>query len=41
MTWQARRGLSSADYQTAFDDLSARGFRLQKVNGHTAGGRTA
>ncbi|MGW1835922.1 serine hydrolase [Streptomyces sp. NPDC002067] len=41
VTWQARHGLSSADHQSAFDALVARGYRLQKINGHTAGGTTA
>ena len=36
--WQARHGLSGADYQTAFDDLFRRGYRLIKVTGAAPGG---
>lgn len=41
VNWQARHGLSAADYQSSFDALLARGFRLRKINGHTAGGQTS
>ncbi|MBL1108810.1 serine hydrolase [Streptomyces sp. 5-8] len=41
VTWQARHGLSSTEYQSAFNDLLRRGYRLTKINGHTAGGRTS
>ena len=33
--WQARHGLSSADYQKAFDDLLRQGYRLVEVSGYT------
>ncbi len=36
--WVARHGLSSADYQKAFDDLTKQGFRLIHVSGYAAGG---
>lgn len=32
--WEARHGLSAADYQTAFDDFRNQGFRLVYVSGH-------
>lgn len=32
--WEARHGLSAADYQTAFDDFRKQGFRLVYVSGH-------
>lgn len=38
LTWQARHGLSATNYQTEFDALLARGFRLVKVNGYSSGG---
>ena len=31
--WQARHGLSGADYQSAFNELAGRGYRLIKVAG--------
>jgi hypothetical protein len=31
--WQARHGLSGTDYQTAFDELAGRGYRLIKIAG--------
>ncbi len=31
--WQARHGLTGVDYQTAFDELVGRGYRLVKVAG--------
>jgi V8-like Glu-specific endopeptidase len=34
----ARHGLSSADYQAAFDQFVGQGFRLTHVNGYTVGG---
>ena len=40
VTWQSRQGLSSADYQAEFNQLAGRGYRLVKLNGYTAGGRT-
>jgi hypothetical protein len=36
--WAARHGLSSADYQKAFDDFTKQGFRLVHVSGYNAGG---
>ncbi|MGH8880499.1 MAG: serine hydrolase, partial [Stackebrandtia sp.] len=40
VTWQSRHGLSSAEYQAEFDDLTTRGFRPAKVNGFTGSGRS-
>jgi CubicO group peptidase (beta-lactamase class C family) len=40
VTWEGRHGLFSADYHAEFNALLARGFRLVKVNGYTAGGQT-
>jgi DNA-binding transcriptional regulator of glucitol operon len=37
--WQAQHGLSSADYQKAFEDLLKQGFRLTWVAGHEFGGQ--
>ena len=39
LTWWARHGLTAAAYQSEFDALLARGFRLVKVNGYAAGGQ--
>jgi CubicO group peptidase (beta-lactamase class C family) len=35
--YEARHGLSSGDYQKAFDDLNAKGYRLKVVSGYRAG----
>lgn len=35
--WAARHGLSSQDYQTNFDDLVKKGFRLTHVSGYGVG----
>ncbi|RBQ16100.1 serine hydrolase [Spongiactinospora rosea] len=40
VTWQARQGLSSAEYQAQFDALRARGFRPAKINGYGTGAAT-
>lgn len=32
--WQARHGLTAADHQAAFDQLTARGYRLLKISGY-------
>jgi hypothetical protein len=37
--YQARHGLSSAQYQAAFDDLTGQGYRPVLVNGYTVGGQ--
>ena len=37
--WAARHGLSSGDYQHAFDDFSHKGYRLRFVNGYSVGGQ--
>jgi hypothetical protein len=37
--WQARHGLSPADYQTTFDQLVGQGYRLELVNGYSVGGQ--
>ncbi|WP_257145958.1 serine hydrolase [Bacillus thuringiensis] len=34
VTWFARHGLSAADYQSEFNSMVERGFRLVKVNGY-------
>ena len=33
--WQARHGLTAADYQATFDQLVAQGYRLELVNGYS------
>ena len=33
--WQARHGLTPAQYQTTFDQLVAQGYRLELVNGYS------
>ncbi len=35
--WSARHGLNSAQYQAAFNELTAQGFRLTQVNGAASG----
>lgn len=35
--WQARHGLSAADFQTQFDLLASQGYRLVKVSGYAQG----
>lgn len=37
--WVARHGLTSSQYQTAFDTYTAQGFRLRHVSGYAAGGQ--
>jgi hypothetical protein len=37
--WQARHGLTSAQYQATFDQLVGQGFRLELVSGYSAGGQ--
>jgi CubicO group peptidase (beta-lactamase class C family) len=37
--WQARHGLTSAQYQTTFDQLVAQGYRLELVNGYSVAGQ--
>ncbi len=39
-TWVARHGLSGRQYQTAFDQLVAQGYRLRCVSGYSVGGVT-
>src|SRR5947209_2135534 len=36
--WQARAGLSEADYQKTFNDLVKQGYRLTWISAHEAGG---
>src|SRR5262249_23219801 len=36
--WQARHGLSAAQYQATFDQLVAEGYRLELVSGYSTGG---
>lgn len=37
--WQARHGLTSAQYQSTFDTLVSQGYRLRLVNGYTVEGQ--
>jgi len=37
--WEGRHGLSSADYQASFNDLSGKGYRLMSVSGYAVGGQ--
>lgn len=37
--WQARHGLTSAQYQQTFDELTRQGYRPVDVNGYSVGGR--
>ena len=37
--WEARHGLTSAQYQAEFDKLVGQGYRLVWVNGYTVGGQ--
>ena len=37
--WQARHGLTSAQYQTTFDQLVAQGYRLELVSGYSVAGQ--
>jgi hypothetical protein len=37
--WEARYGLTSAQYQQTFDDLTKRGYRLVHVSGYGIGGQ--
>lgn len=37
--WQARHGLTSDQYQAAFDEMLAQGFRLTCVSGYAEGGQ--
>jgi hypothetical protein len=36
--WQARHDLTSAQYQTTFDQLVGQGYRLELVNGYSVAG---
>lgn len=37
--WQARHGLSTAEYQQVFDNLAEKGYRPVEVNGYSVGGQ--
>jgi hypothetical protein len=37
--WQARHGLTPAQYQTTFDQLVAQGYRLELVSGYSVAGQ--
>jgi len=37
--WQARHGLTAAQYQTTFDQLVGQGYRLELINGYTVAGQ--
>ena len=39
LAWQARHGLTPAQYQTTFDQLRAEGYRLELVNGYSVEGQ--
>lgn len=39
--WVARHGLSGKDYQKAFEEYAAQGYRLKEVSGYRAGGADA
>jgi hypothetical protein len=36
--WQARHGLTPAQYQTTFDQLVGQGYRLELVSGYSTKG---
>lgn len=36
--WVARHGLTSAQYQSAFEDFTGKGFRLKSISGYDSGG---
>lgn len=36
--WVARHGLTSAQYQSAFEDFSRKGYRLTSISGYDSGG---
>jgi len=38
VAWQARHGLTAADYQTTFDALAGQGYRLTIVSGYAVNG---
>jgi hypothetical protein len=37
--WQARNGMTSAEYQQVFNDLNGQGYRLINVSGYNIGGQ--
>jgi len=37
--WQARHGLTSAQYQATFDQLVGEGYRLELFNGYSVAGQ--
>ena len=39
LAWEARHGLTSAQYQSVFTDLVSKGYRLKVVSGYTSGGQ--
>lgn len=39
-SWQARHGLSSSEFQAAFDQLTSQGFRLVQVDGYEVGNQS-
>src|SRR5262249_55934311 len=36
--WQAKHGMTAAQYQKAFDDFAKQGYRLKDVSGYNVGG---
>jgi CubicO group peptidase (beta-lactamase class C family) len=36
--WQARHGMTAAQYQKAFDDFAKQGYRLKDISGYNVGG---
>src|SRR4051812_8618974 len=37
--WEARHAMTSAQYQTQFDNLSQKGFRVKSISGYTRNGQ--
>ena len=37
--WQARHGLTPAEFQSTFDSLSKQGYRLKTISGYVSGGK--
>ena len=37
--WQARHGLTPAEFQSTFDALSKQGYRLKTISGYVSGGK--
>lgn len=37
--WQARHGLTAAQFQQTFNDLTGKGFRIESISGYSVGGQ--